>query len=325
MNRKKVTVQSWAFGIIAGVLFALICPFTAWAQTAADEVHEVTASAPAKRGDFVQARKRAVKMALRAALEEELENTMGEKSFRKNRNKLGSMLNDPESYVKSYRFLEAEDRPEEMVSEVLLQVSLYTDAVDRTLSGLGMLSGPGTAKSVIILVKESGLTPGTAESFWETVPYSEKNLRRQFVESKIVVVGREPVRDLFPEAAVLEALKGDVESAVRIGLKARADNVVLGNVVTTQISAGDKDEPVMVRSLVSVKVVSVPRSTVIAAKSDFAQAQNVDPLIAEHQALDAACKKISDFLVPALTRFWEGKDESPTAKTQASPLLGDDL
>ena len=325
MNPKKVTVQSWAFGVFAGVFFALVFPFTLFAQTEVDEVHEVAASAPAKRGDFVQARKRAVNRALRVALEEELENTMGEKSFQKNRNKLGPILNHPESYVKSYRFLEAEDRREEMVSEVLLQVSLYTEAVDRSLSQLGMLSGPGTAKSVIILVKESGLAPGAAESFWESVPHSEENLRRHFEESKIRVVGREPVRDLFPESAVLEALKGDVESAVRIGLKARADTVVLGTVVSTQISAGAKDQPARVRSLVSVKVVSVPRSTVIAAKSDFAQAENKDPLAAERQALDIACRKISDFLVPALTRFWAAKDENLTPKTHTPPSLGNDL
>jgi len=261
---------------------------------------EVAARVAARGGNYVQARDRAVHEALKQALDESLKEQMGAEAYNASAKQLASLLANPERYVQSYRFLEATDNLEDGTSSVLLSVTLYSEAVKRALGKLGVLSGPGAGERVVVLIRESGLEGEAPPGFWDQEAVSEAALAALLGESGRQVVPRQEIRALFSEEQVVDALKGDVAMAVRIGWKAGADTVILGNAVST--SLGDGEGPARVRSVLSVKAISVSNSAVVAAKSDFAQAEADTPAQAGERALKSASGKISDFLIASLRR-----------------------
>ncbi len=272
---------------------------------------EVGARVTAKGGNYVQARDRAVQEALRQALDESLKEQMGEEAYHASAKQLAPLLANPERYVQSYRFLEAADNLEDGTSSVLLLVSLYTEAVKRALGNLGVLSGPGAGERVVVLIRESGLEDEAPLEFWDQEAVSEAALAALLGEAGRQVVPRQEIRGLFSEEQVVQALKGDVAQAVRIGWKAGADTVILGNAVSTRLSDGEG--PARVRSVLSVKAVSVSKSAVIAAKSDFAQAEADTPAQAGERALKSASGKISEFLIASFSR---ARDREPGGVVQ---------
>jgi len=311
--------------VLAG--FLAVAPWARAQYEAPDAAAlEAGARVAVRGGDFVSARKRAVHEALKKALEESLREKMGAEEYAASAKNLDRLLADPERYIRSYRFLEAADQLEEMTSEVRLSVSLYSEAVERALGDLGMLSGPGAGKRAVVLIRESGLDGGAPPPFWDQNPVSEAALAGLLGETGIQVVPRARLRALFSEEEVRKALEGDVALAVRIGWKAGADTVILGNAVSTPIGEGPEAGPVRVRSILSVKAISVRKSTVIAAKSDFAQAEGGDLPGAEERALKSASGKISGFLTASFNRLQEKKTGTPPPpRTESLPLPIDDL
>ena len=70
----------------------------------------------------------------------------------------------------------------------------------------------------------------------------------------------------------------------------------------------------MVQVNISVKAVSVIDSSLIAAKSDFANVKNKYELSAELEAFDMTSQKLVDFLLPSFHRFWEKGIQPPEEK-----------
>lgn len=286
---------------------------------------EVGASVAVTGDDFVKARGRAVHEALKKALKEALRERMGEREYAAHGKELRSLLANPERYVRSYRFLDAADHFEEKTSEVLLSVSLYTQAVQRALGDLGMLSGPGASDRVVVVIRESGNDPEPLP-LWEQHPISEMALAGLIAQSGMDVVPRGRLRALFSEEQVQRALEGDIAQAVHIGWKAGADTVILGNAVSTPLGETAGAGPARVRSILSVKAVSVRKSAVIAAKSDFAQGEGQDLQAAEEKALKIASSKITKFLVDSLHRL-EKQKSAPVARprVESFPMPVNDL
>ncbi len=311
----------------AAAVLIFIVP-QAEAQIYVQQTHDVTAQAVAKKGNFVKARKRAVARAMKMAVENALVDLMGEKEFKANRRFLREILGNPQRFVQKYRFIESYDDPEAMISEVRLKVTLFSDAITKSLTNLGVIAGPVGLKTVLILIKETSLTDRGRVLFWDAVPISETALSQEFVGAGIEMVGRDPVRHIIPEEEVMKAIKGDLAAAVNIGLKAGADIVIVGNAASILVEKDVTDGEKTIQVSISVKAFSATRSALVAAKSDFATAKNKEPLLGELAAFGAASKKLSEFLLPSLHRHWEGgteADKKVPPKKEAPPMPMTDL
>ncbi|MFQ5449690.1 MAG: hypothetical protein ACE5E9_03625 [Nitrospinaceae bacterium] len=295
------------------------------AQTPVQNTYEVSARVDVTHGKFQAARKQAVTRAMKSAVEEALRDLMGDQTFDTKRPGLARMLGDPKPYVQSYRFLRAYDDPVEKVTEVTLEVSLFPNAVRKSLNRLGMIPGEESAKNVVILIREKSFTSKNAAPFWDTVPISETALVRNFTEARVQVIPRDSIVEEVPEETVLNAIKGNLNDAVTIGLKAGADIVIVGSAVSTRLETPGVRRLTTVRTNISVRVISVSNSGVMAAKSDFATAQKADPLEGELEAFGVVSKKISDFLLPTLGRYWKvgtgPRPPAPAARKPAAPSL----
>lgn len=301
------------------------------AQEEMETAYEVIAEVPVVKDNFVKARKKAVKLALKTALEQNLRELLGDDKFERNRREIKRMLRKTSKYVKSYRFIEAYDDPIQLLSQVKLEVVLFQNAVNKALSRSGVTSGMEGGRQVVILINETSLSSDSNLRFWETVPISETSLTRNFIEAGIPVVGRDSIRDIISEKMVMSAVKGNISAAVNIGLKAGADIVIVGSATSTPVGDALAHGLRSVRVAISLKVVSSHRSMLVAAKSDFATASGNEILAGELEAFHRAGKKLTEFLIPTIQRHWASgakKKEpqpAPTPKVDSTPpmALGD--
>ncbi|MED5353002.1 MAG: hypothetical protein VX429_01110, partial [Nitrospinota bacterium] len=126
-------------------------------------------------------------------------------------------------------------------------------------------------------------------------------------------VDRNSIRDVIPESIVLSAIKGNLDDARNIGLKAGADIVIVGTAISKLKKNNDRKMK-MVQVNISVKAVSTIDSYLIAAKSDFATVKNEYELSAELEAFDVTSQKLAEFLLPSFHRYWEKGTQAPIKK-----------
>ena len=199
----------------------------ALAQPILKDSYEGTARVAAKNENYIVARKKAVSLAMKDAMSLAFKDLIGEEEFAANQRDLKNIIRRASRYVKSYRYLQALDDLEGKAGEVVLEVRFFPGAVNQALAGMGVIAGPVSEHKVIVLMKESSFTSAPLSSFWDVIPISETQLAKNFLESGVEVIDREQVRDTIPESIVLSAIKGNVEDARNIGLKAGADIVIV--------------------------------------------------------------------------------------------------
>jgi hypothetical protein len=301
-----------------------ILPAQIEAQGQIQLTYQVDAQVPVMGNDFIKARKLAVSLGFKSALEKALRNFLGNAKFEANRKNFNKTLKHADRYVQSYRFIEAVDDPIGKMSTVVLQVTLFPNALGKSLSNTGMSAGSASSKKVIILISEKSITSRETLSFWETMPISEAALVQNFTENGVNVVSRDLVKANLSEENVLNAVNGNVNSAVQIGLKVGADIVILGNAVSSHLENQAEAGVSAIQTTISVRVISALTSTVIAAKSDYATARNEDLLTGELNAFGDASRKLSEFLLRSLNRYWQapsGSQDVPDApRPSSSPV-----
>lgn len=313
------TKNYWALGFIVFALLHFSIGF-AVAQPILKDSYEGIAQVPAKNENYVVARKKAVAFAMKNAMEQVFKDLMGEEEFAANRGELKRIIRRASRFVKSYRYLQALDDIDNKVSEVVLQVRFFPGAVNQALAGLGVIAGPISEHKVVVLMKESSFTSAPISSFWDIVPISETQLAKNFLESGVDVIDRNLIRDSISESVVLSAIKGNVEDARNIGLKAGADIVIVGTAVS-KLKSKKKEGMKTVQVNISAKAVSALDSSLIAAKSDFATVKNEYELSAELEAFDVTSKKLADFLLPSFHRYWEKGVQAPEEKVVDAPPM----
>ena len=288
--------------------------FTAVAQFDSDETYEVIVEVPVVRNNFVSARKKAIKIALRTALEQDLREILDNDEFERNRPEIQKILRAPKDYVKSYRFLESYDDPDQLVSYVNLEVIFFQNAINKSLKRRGVILGLDSVKQVVILINESNLNSKKETSFLETVPIAEALLSKFFVEAGISVVNRDLIRYEVSEKTIMSAIQGSIPAAASIGSTVGVDVVILGNATSTTVINKKKINLKIVQVGINVKAISSSQSKVVAAKSDFSTVTRDEIFESETVASYRAGKKITEFLIPAIQKYWEPEAAKKKAK-----------
>ena len=291
-------------------------------------VYDVTAEVGVFGDNFVKARKKAVTVAMKEAVKAALEEILGREVYEANYRLLRKTISRAQRYVRGYRFLEANDNSNEMIVEVHLEITLFTEVLRKKLRMLGILTRPGTEGTVVILIKENSFSISREVGFWDHTPFAETVLAEGFMSAGFFVVKRVKLRGLISEETALNAVQGNIETAADIGLKTGADIVVIGNAVSTKISGNSELGLAGVRTNMSLKVVSTENSVIIAAKSDFGTAYGENTLIGEQEAFNKVTEKLSGFLVDSIRKYSNAKPESqllPPKTPKLPPLPLTDL
>ncbi len=286
--------------------------------------YEVTAETEAVANNFVSARKKAVKLAMKLAVQEAIENILGEESDLSNQKSLRRILSRPDRYVKSYRFLSSFDNTTLMLAEVRLEVEIYVQELKQNLRSIGVLQTPAEDRVVAVLIMETGIS-SSGKSFWEAIPMSEVALVQSFQEAGIQAINRNSIIDVISEETAMKAAEGDIASAVDVGYRTGADVVIVGKAISSKADGDEK-----IQASITLKAISASRGTLIAAKSEFASALEEDPMSGELSdmgedsmrgelsAFHQATSKISKFLIRSVRQFWEPKSKKSPVESGSS-------
>ena len=292
-----------------------------FAQQKMRDVYEGFATVQVKRDNYVAAREKAVHRALKNGLEVALQEMLGDEEFEASQRDLRKILRRSSHYVKSYHFLEAYDDLVNKTSEVRLEMRFFPSAVTQALAGIGVIAVPVSQNKVALLINEKSFTSAPVTSFWDIIPISETQLANNLIEAGIEVMDREKLREIISEKTVLSAIKGNLSSARKIGLKAGADIVIVGTAVSKLRGDNPRNGLKTVQVNINVKVVSTLESSLITAKTEFSTIKHEHALQAELEAFDIASKKLADFLTPSFHRYREKGVEAPVKKAPEAPPL----
>ena len=143
----------WALLLLA-ISGCLLLPMVSFAQGQIQLTYQVNAQVSVFGNDFNKARKLAVSLGFKSALEKALQNFLGDEKFAANKKNFSKTLKNADHYVQSYRFLEAVDDPIGKTSEVIMLVTLFPNALGKSLSNTGIAVGSVSSKKVVILISE---------------------------------------------------------------------------------------------------------------------------------------------------------------------------
>ena len=289
------------FGFLAG---------SVWAKGEPQLVYEAEGKSSVKNNDYSQGRARAMDYAFKSALTVALQDLLGGSAYRRNRKGLARMLKYPKKYIKQYRFLEFYDSDVEQFSRVKLEIVFFPEAINRALSQLGILASLVKPNTAIVLINERSLSADTPPDFWEYVPISEVAILQKFLAAGVKVKTREKISELVDADTVFEAIQGDLDAAVDIGLKAKVDIVIVGTAVTTQLGGKNAEGLTTVQANLTLRAISTTQTTVIAARSDFASVEAEEEFKGELQAFEVVGKKMAVFFLDAMKRYWEPKPQT---------------
>jgi hypothetical protein len=296
-----------------------------WAKGEPQLVFETEGKSNVTDGNFANGRIRAVNYAFKDALALALQEVLGESSYRRKRKMLEAMLREPEKYIKRYRFLEMHDSVVEQISRVKLEVVFYPQAINRELSTLGILASLVKPNTALVLINEKSLSVEVPPDFWEYVPISEVAMLQNFLTSGVNVINREKISERVDEGEVYDAIQGDLDAAVDIGLKAKVDIVIVGTAVTTRLGDKNAEGLVTIQANLTLRAVSTTQSTVIAARSDFATVQAEEEFKGELEAFQVVGKKMAGFFLETMNRYWAPKPEPVPGMEIDEPVTdGDD-
>jgi len=131
------------------------------------------------------------------------------------------------------------------------------------------------------------------------------------------VVGRDVVRELVDEQVVIEAARGNISSAVEIGMKAGADVVIVGNAISSRQGDAPAEGAMHIRANINLKAISSTQAIVVAAKSDFAVVKAFEEFNGELKAFQVVSHKIFGFMLGALNRYWEPEPDAEALAEKA--------
>ena len=317
----KVALGFWAMMFI-GILFGFFAG-SVWAKSAPQLIYEVEAKSSVRDNNYSRGRALAVGYAFKNALTEALQDLLGGSAYRRNKKALAQMLKRPRSYVKQYRFLEFYDSEVEQFSRVKLEIVFFPDAINRALSQLGILASLVKPNTAVVLISEKSLSAEVPPDFWEYVPISEVAILQKFLAAGVNVTTREKISELVDEGVVFEAMQGDVDAAVDIGLKAKVDIVIVGTAVTTRLGEKNAEGLTTVQANLTLRAVSTTQSTVIAARSGFASVEADEEFKGELQAFEVVGKKMAVFFLDSMKRYWEPKTKPTISVETGDPSLSD--
>jgi hypothetical protein len=282
---------------------------SAWARGEPQLIYEAEGKSSVKNNDYARGRAIAMDYAFKNALTVALRDLLGGSAYRRNRKSLKKMLERPKKYVKQYRFLEFYDSDVEQFSRVKLEVVFFPEAINRALSQLGILASLVKPNTAVVLISEKSLSAEAPPDFWDYVPISEVAILQKFLAAGVNVTTREKISEMVDESVVFEAMQGNLDAAVDIGLKAKVDIVIVGTAVTTRLGEKNAEGLTTVQANLTLRAISTTQSTVIAARSDFASVEAEEEFKGELQAFEVVGKKMAVFFLDTMKRYWKPKPQ----------------
>jgi len=124
---------------------------------------------------------------------------------------------------------------------------------------------------------------------------------------------------MVDEGVVFEAIHGNLDAAVDIGLKAKVDIVIVGTAVTMRLGNENGEGLTTVQANLTLRAISTTQSTVIAARSDFATVEAEEEFNGELQAFEVVGTKMAVFFLDTMKRYWKPQPDVAVGSDEPGP------
>lgn len=256
---------------------------------------EIGGFAEVKNNNQAAAKEKAVKDAIRKAVEETVESMVLPEILVANYSWISNIYHNSEDYMHSYRFLSESFDEENNLYSVALRITLYSRYIRSLLASNNLLENSlSIPQKVLFIIKERGLLSSNEEDFWSKIPQSEVFLAEKLLSKGINVINRNDLRDKVDIELIRKSLKGDVQAAIQVGLLTNANIVIIGNAVARQQRGESLEDSTMAnyQANISLKAYQTETGKILGARSEFITIANEDPELGELNALMAAGEKI---------------------------------
>ena len=250
------------------------------------------------------AKEKAVKDAIRRAIEETVEAILPPEVLLDNYGWISGIYSNSEDYIHSYMFLSESFDEEYNIYSVTLKITLYPAYIKSLLVSENILENNLDAhQKVLIIVRERGLFSSNENDFWEKIPVSELFFTEKIESEGFSVIDRETLRDKVDIALIQKSMKGDVQAAIQAGLLSSAKIVITGNAVARQ-KGSNHENPAMsnYQANISLKAYQTETGKILGARSEFVTIANNDAELGELNAFMAAGEKIYNSFIAGIIR-----------------------
>lgn len=255
---------------------------------------EIGGFAEVKDNNQAIAKAKAIKDAIRKAVEETVESTLPPEVLIDNYSRISGIYSRSEDYIHSYQFLSESYEEETNIYSVTLSITLYPRYIKSLLTSLNLLDININARpKILIIIRERGLLSSNEDNYWEDIPMSELFFVDKLESKGIDVVDRSALQDKVDLELIKKSLKGDVRAAIRAGLLSSAKIVITGNTVARK-RGSDPENPgsSIYQANISLKAYHTDTGKLIGARSEFATTSSEDTELGELKAFSAVGEKI---------------------------------
>lgn len=250
------------------------------------------------------AKNRAVKDAIRRAVEETVEATLLPEVLLHNYGWISGIYSNSEDYIHSYMFLSESFDEEYNIYSVTLRITLYPAYIKSLLVSKNVLENDLDARQkVLIIVRERGLFSSNEDDFWEYIPVSELFFAEKIESEGFSVIDREVLREKVDIALIQKSIKGDVQAAIQAGLLSSAKIVIIGTAVARQKGSNPENPAISdYQANISLKAYQTETGKILGARSEFVTISNDDAELGELNAFMAAGEKIYNSFIAGIIR-----------------------
>jgi len=289
--------------ILAAILIALSRLNSLYAQEDSYlSTMEIGGFAEVKNNNQAAAKDRAVKDAIRRAVEETVESTLSPEVLLNNYSWISNIYSNSEEYIHSYRFLSESFDEETNIYSVTLRITLYPSYIKSLLASENILGNNREARQkVLIIIRERGLFSSNEDDFGGKIPAIELFFAEKIESEGVSVVDRDTLGDDVDITLIQKSIKGDVPSAIQAGLLSSAKIVIMGNAVA-RLRGRNVENPALsnYQANVSLKAYETKTGKILGARSEFVTIANDDPELGELNAFIAAGEKIYNSFISGI-------------------------
>ncbi|MBI5183784.1 MAG: hypothetical protein HY999_05425, partial [Nitrospinae bacterium] len=260
-----------------------------------------------KDKDYAQARKKAIDNGVIEAVENIIFDIVDFEALTPDNQLINTIYKKGWDYVQKYKIISESVDLDLKTYKVVLQVTILSGDLKSYLTSSGLLLGLGEeyrhTVAVIINERDDNKIKNPLADLGEGRSISESIMIQRFQEKGLDVMDRHILERSIDRNLMMEAISGDMEAAISIGIQAGVEVIIIGNAVINREVEDINKERESFTANISARAIRIDKGTILCAKSEFATILSKDEIEGSYQALREASERLSSFLIDKILDY----------------------
>ncbi|MFV1950492.1 MAG: hypothetical protein ACC630_00835 [Nitrospinota bacterium] len=309
----KRTINTYKYFSIILFISVLILCFITTAQAQPFLTTTIVAGVSTiKDRDQAEARKKAIDNAVIEAVENILFDMVDFEGLTPDNQLINTIYKKSWDYVQKYKILSGSVDLDLKTYKVVLQVTIFSEDLKGHLAGSGLLFDDKYRHTVVVVINERNAGGrDTLSDFWEKRSVSESIMIQRFNDRGLAVMGRHALKKSIDRNLIMEAISGNIQAAISIGIQSGAEVIIIGNAVANRRAEERKRGREFFTANINARAIRVNKRTILGARSEFVTVLSKDEIAGSYQALREASERLSYFFIDKILAAWEAESGEP--------------